>query len=387
MCDSFGRKMSKSLGNVITPGQIINGASMDDLQNDIENSVRRGIIDNSEREKSLEGQRKLFSKTQGIPECGVDALRFTICSQNIKQHFISFDVSECLANKLFFNKLWQATKYAINYAETNLLNIREVTDLERSRLTDMDLWILSRLGSTIKVLKHSIENYNFHQTTAALKTFLYNDFCDVYLETTKVAHENHRETAKVLSICLAIGLRYMSIFTPYLADELLQHLPAKPVENIERDFSDGDVEQKVTELIEVCKKIRELKTKLGITKKLNAEICILAMSEEQKLFFVKNHATIKHLTFTEEMRIITNKEEFKNEKFAAISTATHACSLGIKTMDLKEMKASNDINSRKKLKLEQELSNMLSIVNNKGYREKANEKVQKSHLDKVINLF
>lgn len=127
ICDAHGRKMSKSLGNVIVPDQIINGATLADLQLETEKSFKMGILSKSEMERSVSGQRKMFPN--GIPECGIDALRFTLCSYNIKNHFINFDVTECHTNKLFFNKIWQATKYTISCADRLELNLKSLNKI------------------------------------------------------------------------------------------------------------------------------------------------------------------------------------------------------------------------------------------------------------------
>ena len=127
ICDANGRKMSKSLGNVIVPEQIISGATLADLQGETEKSFKMGILSKSEMERSVDGQRKMFPN--GIPECGTDALRFTLCSYNIKNHFINFDVNECHTNKLFFNKIWQATKYTISCADKLELNLKSLSNI------------------------------------------------------------------------------------------------------------------------------------------------------------------------------------------------------------------------------------------------------------------
>lgn len=90
ICDAHGRKMSKSLGNVISPEQVIKGILLEELQQEAKQSAISGILSKDELERSIKGQRKMFPA--GIPECGADALRFTLCSHNIKSHFINFDI-------------------------------------------------------------------------------------------------------------------------------------------------------------------------------------------------------------------------------------------------------------------------------------------------------
>lgn len=115
VCDSRGRKMSKSLGNVILPDQVIKGSSYDKLQAEIQKSYVTGAIRDDELRKSIEGLRQNFPN--GIPECGTDALRFTLCSHNITSRLINFDVTERNTNKLFFNKIWQATRFTLGAYE------------------------------------------------------------------------------------------------------------------------------------------------------------------------------------------------------------------------------------------------------------------------------
>lgn len=95
-------------------------------------------------------------------------------------HFINFDVPECHTNKLFCNKIWQATKFAKMWTE----QVREagnLVDVKMEKLGRMDRWILSRMTEMVDRVSHGIENYDFHVATSSLKNFLYYEFCDVYL--------------------------------------------------------------------------------------------------------------------------------------------------------------------------------------------------------------
>nr|CAD7444699.1 unnamed protein product [Timema bartmani] len=87
LCDAHGRKMSKSLGNVISPENVITGISLEELQHQSHMSVEAGLLSQEECDKAVSGQAKLFPK--GIPECGTDALRFTLASHNIKRTSIT----------------------------------------------------------------------------------------------------------------------------------------------------------------------------------------------------------------------------------------------------------------------------------------------------------
>lgn len=182
LCDANGRKMSKSLGNVITPQQVINGATLEELRNDIQKSHKNGVLSSDEVKVSIKGQQKLFPN--GIPQCGTDALRFTLCSTDITSHFINFDVNICHANSRFFNKIWQATRYTIRSHEQLNLNVFDAIDLKKLSLTDMDRYILSRLANMLLQVDNAMQSYNLHIATDTLKRFFYGDVCDVYLVST-----------------------------------------------------------------------------------------------------------------------------------------------------------------------------------------------------------
>lgn len=184
VCDAQGRKMSKSLGNVVVPDQVIAGASLQQLQDETTASFNAGILSPAEHTQSLRDQAKLFP--HGIPECGTDALRFTLCSHNIKSHFINFDTTECYTNKLFFNKIWQACRYTVSAHQRCGVDIKSLVSLDGLVLGDMDRWILSRLAHTVQTINDAMEDFSFHIATAALKTFFYQNLCDIYLVSWKI---------------------------------------------------------------------------------------------------------------------------------------------------------------------------------------------------------
>lgn len=184
VCDAQGRKMSKSLGNIVAPQQVVQGASLDSLRQVLQQSCTAGIIKPNELRTSTDGLVKMFPN--GIQECGTDALRFTLLSHNIKNHFISFDVAACHTNKLFFNKIWQAMRYTLAAAKNLGVSLHEFETMDRVDLSMWDRWIIGRLAETLTSCSDCHENYNFHTATAALKQFFYQNLCDVYLVSKRI---------------------------------------------------------------------------------------------------------------------------------------------------------------------------------------------------------
>lgn len=107
--DAHGRKMSKSLGNVIDPMDVIKGISLEDLQKQLLDSN----LDSKELERAQEGQRRDYP--QGIPECGTDALRFALCAYTTQGRDINLDILRVQGYRFFCNKIWNATKFALAY--------------------------------------------------------------------------------------------------------------------------------------------------------------------------------------------------------------------------------------------------------------------------------
>lgn len=108
----------------------------------------------------------------------INLITFFFCETD---HFINFDIEECNTNKLFCNKIWQATKFTKKHVD----NVGEIEKIMKNthevKLSKMDRWILSRLSYMVQNVNEGLEKCEIHVATFALKNFLYYDFCDVYL--------------------------------------------------------------------------------------------------------------------------------------------------------------------------------------------------------------
>ncbi|KAK0093743.1 hypothetical protein PV326_012765 [Microctonus aethiopoides] len=223
VCDSQGKKMSKSRGNVILPEYVIDGISRDDLNAKAQENFSIGILSKPELKRTIAVNSKMFP--EGISECGIDALRFTLCAHNIKNEKINFNVIECRTNKFFCNKIWQACRY--------ILLVTDESDVDKPDcLSIIDQWILSRLTMMVEIVNESFEQRNFYKAIAAIKQFFYYEFCDFYLEATKIGLQNgdkniaqsHQYT---LIKCADVSLRTIAPIMPYMSEELYMQLGKK----------------------------------------------------------------------------------------------------------------------------------------------------------------
>lgn len=170
--DAHGRKMSKSLGNVIDPMDVINGISLENLHLQLYESN----LDPKEIEKAKAGQKQDYP--DGIPECGTDALRFALCAMCTGRD-INLDILRVQGYRFFCNKIWNATKFALTYF-SNDFEAPIGSDLLGIE-SNLDLWMLSKLSAAIADANKGFSTYEFPLTTTAIYNVWLYDLCDVYL--------------------------------------------------------------------------------------------------------------------------------------------------------------------------------------------------------------
>lgn len=164
--------MSKSLGNVIDPMDVIYGISLENLHEQLFD----GNLDPREIEKAKLGQKQDYP--EGIPECGTDALRFALCAI-CSGRDINLDILRVQGYRFFCNKIWNATKFALSYFSKDFEapNHYELLGNE----SYMDLWMLSKLASATLDVNRGFATYDFVLVTSAIYNVWLYDLCDVYL--------------------------------------------------------------------------------------------------------------------------------------------------------------------------------------------------------------
>uniref|UniRef100_G1R100 Valine--tRNA ligase, mitochondrial n=1 Tax=Nomascus leucogenys TaxID=61853 RepID=G1R100_NOMLE len=220
--DRQGRKMSKSLGNVLDPRDIICGVEMQVLQE----KLRSGNLDPAELAIVAAAQKKDFP--HGIPECGTDALRFTLCSHGVQAGDLRLSVSEVQSCRHFCNKIWNALRFILNALGEKFVP-QPAEELSPS--SPMDAWILSRLALAARECERGFLTRELSLVTHALHHFWLHNLCDVYLEAVKpVLWHLPRPLGppQVLFSCADLGLRLLAPLMPFLAEELWQRLPPRP---------------------------------------------------------------------------------------------------------------------------------------------------------------
>ena len=239
--DKYGKKMSKSSGNVIDPLEVIGGCALEALHT----KVREGNLPPKEVESAIKEQKLDFP--DGIPECGADALRFGLLAYTVQGRDINLDISRVVAYRAFCNKLWNATRFALAHLAPDRYSPPHMADaideLARSdALATRDRWILSRLDAAVRSVEASMQSYAFSAATAAAYDFWLYELCDWYLELIKPlmagdataaaaaggnVAEAQRLSRTTLAVCLDTGLRLLHPFMPFVTEELWQRLPGR----------------------------------------------------------------------------------------------------------------------------------------------------------------
>ena len=282
--DHEGKKMSKSEGNVIDPVDLIDGIDLDKLL------VKRttGLRKPETAPKVEEATKKLFP--EGIPSMGADALRFTMASYASLGRSVNFDFKRAEGYRNFCNKIWNATNFVLMNTENQDCGYG-ATATEPRGYSFPDMWIIGRLNQTIEQVTQAYETYRFDLVAETLYSFVWNDYCDWYLELAKVQLQTgcasrQRATRHTLLRVLETALRLLHPIIPFITEELWQTVApmcdAKTADSIMlARFPEADREQivqttfeQMTVLQDLIGAVRNLRGEMGIQPNVKAPLFV-----------------------------------------------------------------------------------------------------------------
>lgn len=282
--DHEGKKMSKSEGNVIDPVDLIDGIDLEKLL------VKRttGLRKPETAPKVEEATKKLFP--EGIPSMGADALRFTMASYASLGRSVNFDFKRAEGYRNFCNKIWNATNFVLMNTENQDCGYG-ATATEPRGYSFPDMWIIGRLNQTIEQVTQTYETYRFDLAAETLYSFVWNDYCDWYLELAKVQLQTgcasrQRATRHTLLRVLEAALRLLHPIIPFITEELWQTVApmcdAKTADSIMLarfpEADGGDIVQtafeQMTVLQDLIGAVRNLRGEMGIQPNVKAPLFV-----------------------------------------------------------------------------------------------------------------
>ena len=389
--DGEGQKMSKSKGNVLDPLDIIDGISLDDLV------AKRttGLMQPKMAEKIEKATRKEFP--EGIRAFGTDALRFTNCALASTGRDIKFDMNRVEGYRNFCNKLWNATRYVLSQTEGQDVGLDESLPLARSVA---DRWIISRLQETEAAVIASMQEYRFDHVAQTIYDFVWNEYCDWYLELTKpvlaegttASADEQRATRRTLVRVLETILRITHPLMPFITEEIWQRV--KPLAGVEGEFLmlarfpepdlsrvDADAATEVAWIQQVIAGLRNIRGELGISPGKPLPLLVTNASTEDAARLNRQAALLRFVGRLESISVIASEAELPPVSTALVGNMT----LGVPLAGLIDVASEIARLDKEIARLAQEVARVEAKLSNESFVARAPADVVAKEREKIAD--
>ena len=380
--DSEGKKMSKSIGNVIDPIDIIDGIKLEDLK---EKRIT-GMMQPKQQQQVIKKTEKEFP--EGIKPYGADALRFCFCALASTGRDINFDLQRIEGYRNFCNKLWNASRFVFITTDKHQYDQKIVFE----KLSNYEKYLMINLDKLVTEYKKHCTNYRFDLMASSLYSFIWNEYCDWFLEISKKT-ENRAQTNDLLIYTLQIILKLCHPIIPYITEEIWQEIKNRMYSNEEilmnskfpsqqKVFHDNNLIEEIDIMKEVVTNIRKVRSDLNIHPQTLLNIII---SCEDQLFqnkISRNSTLIEKLAKTSPIEFKSDQPKV-NDYITVTLKNTKIYLYSTQGIDVKS--ESNRL--MKKLKtLDDILYKIDTKLKNKNFIEKAPSEIIKENTVKKDNI-
>lgn len=346
--DSQGRKMSKSLGNGVDPIDVVD-------------------------------------------KYGADALRFTLITGNSPGNDMRYDEDRLLASRNFANKLWNASRFV-------LMNIDKTDDLDfdGKNLTLEDEWILKRLNQVIEDVSKNLDKYEIGLAADRIEDFIWNEYCDWYIEFAKIRLYGDDEEAKanvkkVLLYVLKSMLILLHPFMPFITEEIYSSLPNKKdmliVEEwpeIKEEFNFTEEEKNVNSVIKAITAIRNQRASLNVPAKTKQKLTIVAENDKNKDLLEQIKAQFINLASASEVEVL-EKSQANISDDGLVKLVFNEFSVYMSLDELMDYEKERERLRGEIKKIESEIKRAEGKLSNKGFTDKAPEAVVNKEKEKLAD--
>ena len=332
--DDQGRKMSKSLGNGIDPLEVID-------------------------------------------KYGADALRYTLITGNAPGNDMRFYWSRVEASRNFANKVWNASRFIMMNDPDNKI---KATDARPANLTDADKWILSKMNGLIKEVTENMEKYELGIAVAKLNDFIWEEFCDWYIEMVKPRLYNDADETKTAAIwtlktVLIDALKLLHPYMPFITEEIFCNIQDEeesimisswPVYDENNNFA---AEEKAIETIkEAVRNIRNLRADMNVAPSRKALVYVVSASDEVKNIFNNSLGFFGTLAYASEVKVQSDKAGIPDD---AVSTVIPDAVIYIPFAELVDIDKEIERLKKEEGRLQGEIKRCNGMLNNEKFTSKA----------------
>ena len=348
--DEQGRKMSKSLGNGIDPLEIID-------------------------------------------QYGADALRLTLVTGNAPGNDMRYSEKKIIASRNFANKVWNASRFM-------LMNIEkaDLSNVSLDDLTPADKWILSKANSLVKEVTDNMENYDFGVAVSKLNDFIWEEFCDWYIEMVKPRLYNEEDTTKAAALftlkkVLTISLKLLHPYMPFITEEIFCSLQDEEESIMVSDWPvfeeafDFKAEENEVEIIKnAVRNIRNLRADMNVPPSKKVSVYVVSEKEEVRKVFEDSRVFFATLGYASEVHVQADKAGIADD---AVSTVIPDAVIYMPFAELVDVEKEIARLEKEAKRLEGEIKRAKGMLSNEKFISKApaaKVEAEKEKLEKYTSM-